>query len=41
MVREYTNPKSTVMSTAAAEVIRGQVDTMIQVLLSQGKLQRA
>jgi N-acetylmuramoyl-L-alanine amidase len=41
MVREYTDPKSTVLSTAAAEVIRGQVDTMIQVLLSQGKLQRA
>jgi hypothetical protein len=41
LVHEYTNPTSTVLSTAAAEIIRKQVDSLISVLLSQGKLKPA
>ena len=41
LVREYTSPTSTALSTAAAEVIRGQVDSLINVLLREGKLKPA
>ena len=39
LVREYTDPNSRTLSTAAAEIIRSQVDSMIKVLLDSGKLQ--
>jgi hypothetical protein len=41
LVHEYTNPSSTVLSTAAAEIIRKQVDSLIKTLLSEGKLKPA
>jgi N-acetylmuramoyl-L-alanine amidase len=39
LIREYTDPKSRTLSTAAADIIRSQVDSMIKVLLDSGKLQ--
>jgi hypothetical protein len=41
LVREYTNPASTVLSTAAAEIIKQQVDALIKVLIKERKLQPA
>ena len=41
LVREYTSPTSTALSTAAAEVIRSQVDSLINVLIREGKLKPA
>jgi hypothetical protein len=41
LVHEYTNPSSTVLSTAAAEIVGKQVDSLIKVLLSEGKLKPA
>src|SRR5262245_18620937 len=39
LVREYTDPKSRTLSTAAGELIKAQVDSMIKMLLASGKLQ--
>jgi hypothetical protein len=39
LVQEYTNPRSRVLSDAAAAVIRNQVDSMIDVLIKEGHLQ--
>ena len=41
LVREYTNPASVVLSTAAAEIIRERVNSLISVLLAKGKLKKA
>lgn len=41
LVGEYTNPKSVVLSDAAAEIIRGQVDSLIKVLIQTKKLKYA
>ena len=41
LVREYTNPASTTLSDAAAEIIRKQVDSLISVLIREGKLKPA
>jgi hypothetical protein len=41
LVREYTNPASTVLSNAAAEIIKDQVDALIKVLIKERKLQPA
>ena len=38
LVQEYTNPRSKVLSSAAAKVIRDQVDSMIDVLVKEGHL---
>ena len=41
LVLEYTSPGSKVLSNAAAEVIREQVDELIKVLIKEGKLKPA
>jgi hypothetical protein len=41
LVAEYTNPTSVLLSDAAAQIIREQVDSLIKVLLDQKKLKRA
>jgi hypothetical protein len=41
LVREYTNPASTVLSNGAAEIIKDQVDALIKVLIKERKLQPA
>jgi hypothetical protein len=40
LILEYTNPRSRVLSDAAAVVIREQVDAMIDVLIKEGHLRR-
>jgi hypothetical protein len=40
LVHEYTNPRSTVLSDAAAELIKDQVEMLIRTLLREGKLKK-
>lgn len=41
LVHEYTSPSSQRLVTDAAQIIQCQVDSLVSVLLSEGKLQRA
>jgi len=41
LIQEYTNPASVVLSSAAAEIIKEQVDSLIKVLLQEHKLKPA
>ena len=41
LVLEYTNPKSTILSDAAAQLIHDKLDQMIKTLISLGKLRKA
>jgi hypothetical protein len=41
LMKEYTDPGSTVLATAAAKIISDQVDSLIQVLINEGKLKPA
>jgi hypothetical protein len=41
LVHEYTNPRSTVLSDAAAQLIKDQVEMLIRTLLREGKLKKA
>jgi hypothetical protein len=41
LVEEYTDPTSTVLSDAAAEIITAQVKSMVRMLIKEHKLRRA
>ncbi len=41
LMKDYTRPESTVLSKAAADIITKQVDSVIKVLIKEGKLQPA
>jgi hypothetical protein len=41
LVHEYTNPDSTVLSAAAAEIVQSKVASLIATLLREGKLKKA